>query len=158
MPCFVFYVSMYLCRVCHIHPCCIQLFVPIMAQNCIRSVYSLWLSIYLQSDTVIYYFILLWKNTWIVLHLRLLHTLSGPSQTEWYTPLRPVHRKQRQVDLCELQDSQGYTVRSCLKTTKQTTKQKEATPPQQTANATQSQTAEKASEMMYRPPQLLRRL
>ena len=49
----------------------------------------------------------------------------------------------------------SYTVRSCLKRTKQTAKQQEATLPQQTANAALSQTAEKASEMMYCPPQLL---
>jgi hypothetical protein len=33
----------------------------------------------------------------------------------WHIPLIPALRMQRQVDLCEFQDSQNYIVRPCLK-------------------------------------------
>ena len=33
----------------------------------------------------------------------------------WRTPLIPALERQRQVDLCEFEDSQGYTDKTCLK-------------------------------------------
>jgi hypothetical protein len=36
------------------------------------------------------------------------------SQAWWHMPLTPVLRRQKQADFCELQASQGFTVKPCL--------------------------------------------
>jgi hypothetical protein len=59
------------------------------------------------------------KKKWLIKNKKQKTKKPKNKKTEgWLTPLIPVVRRHRYLDLCEFQDSQDYTERPCLNKTK----------------------------------------